>query len=80
MILPGVELEQARKLAERIRNAVEALPLSGIGGVTVSGGWRRSATTIRSKPCSRLRTADCIARRQRAEIPSPRRDSCRPGG
>ncbi len=38
VILPGVELEQARKLAERIRNAVEALPLAGIGGVTVSGG------------------------------------------
>ena len=38
VVLPGVELEQARKLAERIRNAVEALPLVGIGGVTVSGG------------------------------------------
>ena len=38
VILPGVELEQARKLAERIRNAVEGLPLAGIGGVTVSGG------------------------------------------
>ena len=38
VILPGVELEQASKLAERIRNAVEALPLAGIGGVTVSGG------------------------------------------
>ena len=38
VVLPGVELEQARKLAERIRNAVEALPLAGIGGVTVSGG------------------------------------------
>jgi diguanylate cyclase (GGDEF)-like protein len=38
VILPGVELEQARKLAERIRNAVESLPLAGIGGVTVSAG------------------------------------------
>ena len=38
VILPGVELEQARKLAERIRSAVEGLPLAGIGGVTVSGG------------------------------------------
>ena len=38
VILPGVELEQASKLAERIHNAVEALPLTGIGGVTVSGG------------------------------------------
>ena len=38
VILPGVELEQARKLAERIRNAVEGLPLAGIGGVTVSAG------------------------------------------
>jgi diguanylate cyclase (GGDEF)-like protein len=38
VILPGVQLDQARKLAERIRNAVEGLPLAGIGGVTVSGG------------------------------------------
>ena len=38
VILPGVQHEQARKLAERIRTAVEGLPLAGIGGVTVSAG------------------------------------------
>ncbi len=38
VVLPNVELEQARKLAERIRAAVEGLPLAGIGGVTVSAG------------------------------------------
>lgn len=38
VVLPGVELDQALKLAERIRHAVELMPLAGIGGVTGSVG------------------------------------------
>lgn len=38
VVLPGVEHEQALKLAERIRQAVENMPLAGIGGVTASVG------------------------------------------
>jgi diguanylate cyclase (GGDEF)-like protein len=38
IVLPAVELEQARKLGERIRNAIESLTLAGIGGVTASVG------------------------------------------
>ena len=38
VVLPGVEQEQALKLAERIRHAVENMPLAGIGGVTASVG------------------------------------------
>jgi diguanylate cyclase (GGDEF)-like protein len=38
VVLPGVDHEQALKLAERIRQAVENLPLAGIGGITASVG------------------------------------------
>jgi len=38
VVLPGVTPEQARKLAERLRLAVEQMPLSGIDGVTASIG------------------------------------------
>jgi len=38
VVLPGVEQEQAFKLGERIRLAVENMPLPGIGGVTASAG------------------------------------------
>jgi diguanylate cyclase (GGDEF)-like protein len=38
VVLPGVEQEQALKLAERIRVAIENMPLAGIGGVTTSVG------------------------------------------
>jgi diguanylate cyclase (GGDEF)-like protein len=38
VVLPGVEQAQALKLAERIRAAIENLPLAGIGGVTASVG------------------------------------------
>jgi diguanylate cyclase (GGDEF)-like protein len=38
LILPGVTLEQARKLAERIRVAVERLDTQGLGEVTISAG------------------------------------------
>jgi diguanylate cyclase (GGDEF)-like protein len=38
LILPGVTLEQARKLAERIRGAVERLDTDGLGQVTISAG------------------------------------------
>ena len=38
VVLPGVDHEQALKLAERIRHAVENMPLAGIGGVTASVG------------------------------------------
>ena len=38
LILPGVNLEQARNLAERIRTAVERLDTQGLGTVTISAG------------------------------------------
>jgi len=38
LILPGVTLDQARKLAERIRIAVERLDTQGLGEVTISAG------------------------------------------
>ena len=38
VVLPGVDLDAARVLAERIRNAVEALDTHGIGPVTISAG------------------------------------------
>lgn len=38
VVLPGVDHEQALKLAERIRHAVEHMPLAGIGSVTTSVG------------------------------------------
>lgn len=38
VVLPGVDHEQALKLAERIRQAVENMALAGIGGVTASVG------------------------------------------
>ena len=38
VVLPGVEHAQALKLAERIRVAIENMPLAGIGGVTASVG------------------------------------------
>ena len=37
-VLPGVGHEQALKLAERIRHAVEKMPLAGIGNITASVG------------------------------------------
>ena len=38
MVLPGVDLETARLLAERVRVAVETIDTHGIGPVTISGG------------------------------------------
>jgi diguanylate cyclase (GGDEF)-like protein len=38
VVLPGVEHQQALKLAERIRQAIENMPLAGIGGITASVG------------------------------------------
>jgi diguanylate cyclase (GGDEF)-like protein len=38
LILPGVALDQARRLAERIRAAVERLDTQGLGPVTISAG------------------------------------------
>ena len=38
LILPGVTLDQARRLAERIRAAVERLDTQGLGAVTISAG------------------------------------------
>jgi diguanylate cyclase (GGDEF)-like protein len=38
VVLPGVGHEQALKLAERIRQAIENMPLAGIGGITASVG------------------------------------------
>ncbi len=41
LVLPGVDLDLARQLADRVRAAVEALDTHGIGGVTISGGVAR---------------------------------------
>jgi diguanylate cyclase (GGDEF)-like protein len=38
VVLPGVGHAQALKLAERIRQAIENMPLAGIGGITASVG------------------------------------------
>ena len=38
IVLPGVDLDQARRLAERLRHAVETLEARGVGPVTVSAG------------------------------------------
>jgi diguanylate cyclase (GGDEF)-like protein len=38
VVLPGVDLNAARVLAERIRSAIEALDTHGIGPVTISAG------------------------------------------
>ena len=51
-VLPGVGTEQALKLAERIRHAVEAMPLAGIGNITASVGVAALAPTTRSRACS----------------------------
>jgi len=37
-VLPGVDLDAARVLAERVRTAVETLDTHGIGPVTISAG------------------------------------------
>jgi len=41
LVLPGVDLDLARVLAERVRAAVEALDTHGIGPVTISAGVAR---------------------------------------
>lgn len=38
IVLPGVEVDSARTLAERMRKGIQGLALSGIGGVTASFG------------------------------------------
>jgi diguanylate cyclase (GGDEF)-like protein len=38
IVLPGVDLDQARRLAERVRHAVEVLESKGIGRITISAG------------------------------------------
>lgn len=38
LVLPGVDLDTARMLAERVRAAVETLDMHGVGKVTISGG------------------------------------------
>jgi diguanylate cyclase (GGDEF)-like protein len=38
LVLPGVDRDRARMLAERVRVAVEALDTRGIGQVTISAG------------------------------------------
>src|SRR4029077_10823366 len=38
LVLPGVDLDAARTLADRVRIAVEALETHGIGPVTISAG------------------------------------------
>ena len=38
IILPSVDLDQARRLADRVRRAVESLETQGVGPITVSAG------------------------------------------
>ena len=38
MLLPGAGLKEAGLVAERLRKRVEACPMPGIGGITVSAG------------------------------------------
>lgn len=56
LVLPGVGLELARILADRLRAAVEALDTHGIGPVTVSAGAAEFEND--SEFASTLRTAD----------------------
>jgi diguanylate cyclase (GGDEF)-like protein len=44
IVLPGVKLDQARKLAERIRTEIQELSLAGIGGITASVGVAQLAS------------------------------------
>ena len=64
IVLPGVTPEQARKLAERLRLAVEQMPLSGIDGVTASIGVRRSGRITPSTRCLRKPTAASTQQKQ----------------
>lgn len=41
LVLPGVDLELARALAERVRVAVEMLDTHGVGGISISAGAAR---------------------------------------
>jgi diguanylate cyclase (GGDEF)-like protein len=56
LVLPGVGLEMARILADRLRAAVEALDTHGIGPVTVSAGAAEFENDYEF--ASTLRTAD----------------------
>lgn len=56
VVLPGVGLETARMLADRLRSAVEALDTHGIGPVTVSAGAAEFENDYDF--ASTLRTAD----------------------
>jgi diguanylate cyclase (GGDEF)-like protein len=56
LVLPGVGLELARSLAERLRSAVEGLDTHGIGPVTVSAGAAEFENDYDF--ASTLRTAD----------------------
>ncbi len=56
LVLPGVGLELARTLADRLRGAVEALDTHGIGPVTVSAGAAEFENDYEF--ASTLRTAD----------------------
>lgn len=56
LVLPGVDLDVARALAERVRAAVEMLDTHGIGAVTVSVGTARFEADYDF--ASTLRTAD----------------------
>jgi diguanylate cyclase (GGDEF)-like protein len=56
LVLPGVDLDVARALAERVRAAVEMLDTHGIGAVTISAGTARFEADYDF--ASTLRTAD----------------------
>jgi diguanylate cyclase (GGDEF)-like protein len=56
LVLPGVDLDVARMLAERIRTAIEALDSDGIGHVTISAGVARFENDYDF--ASTLKTAD----------------------
>ena len=76
MLLPGAGLKEAGLVAERLRKRVEARPMPGIGGITVSAGvacWRISARSRRRPSPSRRSPL-----RRQARRPQPGR-AARPG-
>ncbi|PYR38126.1 MAG: hypothetical protein DMF90_04370, partial [Acidobacteria bacterium] len=56
LVLPGVDLDAARILADRIRRAVEALDTAGTGPLTISAGVAAFDTDYDF--AATLRTAD----------------------
>ena len=71
LVLPGVDLDVARVLAERVRAAVEALDTHGIGPVTISAGVARFENDYDF--AATLKTADRRLYQAKATRPKLRR-------